>query len=240
MFEEIKPHLQFACNNTCLSHGLSLVAERLLLPTVQTVQRTVVGGNHSLKGRLAYQALFGQAVKKFSPTRWMGLIEAALKNFSQQAPNFSVRLVELQQLAVHADWPPLRRQQLMALLAPVAAAAGDAVNAQQNEADEQAEEEDADAAPRAWRPAQMRLLKPIADLLSGQERLALELCLARDLGIFLLQLCYEVEGNGFLMPFVTTYIAALEPALREVADKQLTVTHFPHVLLHIATMPVGK
>lgn len=94
--------------------------------------------------------------------------------------------------------------------------------------------------PRAWRPAQMLLLKPIFDLLSGQERLALELCLARDLGIFLLQVCYEIEGNGFLMPFVSTYMEALEPALKEVTDKQLTMTHFPHVLLHIATMPVGK
>lgn len=103
MFRVLKPSLPVACNNTCLSHGLSLVAERLLMPTIELAQRIVVGGSRSLKGTLAFKEIFGHSIKSFSPTRWMGLIEAALKNFSEEAPNFSVRLAELQQLALHED-----------------------------------------------------------------------------------------------------------------------------------------
>lgn len=222
------------------------MAERLLLPTVEAVQRIVVGGTRSLKGNLAFEEIFGHGVKNFSPTRWMGLIEAALKNFTKATPIFTVRLAELQQLAVHDLWPALRCEQLTALLpaaaqaaavAAAAQAAAAAVNGQQGAA---ADDEDEDAAPRAWRPAQMQLLKPFADLLSGAERLTLELCLARDLGIFLLQVCYEIEGNGFLMPFVTTYMEALEPALKQVADKNMTAPHFPQVVAAIAAMPVSQ
>lgn len=210
--------LPLAANNACLSHGLANLGCRLVMPLTRQLMAICRGVTaRSLKGKKAFLRAFGFNFKDFSATRWFGLMEAALANFTDSRP-FAVRWSALELLADDPDVSESRRTALTKLLCDDANF--DAV--EQAAAAGGSDDED----PQGWEKQQRQRMKKVTKKLSPRKRLAIELALLNDIGSALQRICYAVESDGFTLPLVTTYMDSLEPiaidAVNELEEKQVS------------------